>query len=178
MWLEIKAVMTVIGITIIFVAFGAASDSIIGLVLCMMGIGTIIFGDIIIGWRITSTKLKIKLDPTPPGYEQMNLYELNGKEHFINTRKGPEGIRKFVFNGLDCTVINDGTSQFVSSNGNRGFIAHESYDRNINLKIAKALEQISTKLKLNSSADVKEIYTRLNEEIEKLKGDKTNVKTI
>ena len=157
MWLEIKAIMTVMAMVFILIGTMCSSGvTVIVLMLVLMGIGFMLFGDIIIGYQITLNELKPQMDRTPGGMELSCFQEIGGdKLHFINTRKFEMGIRKFRWHGKDAAVINDGKGMFTLPNGNRGYFAHESYDKNISMILCKALEDIGKK---TNSKDIKEIY--------------------
>ena len=81
---------------------------------------------------------------------------------FVVTRKRPLGKREFVYYSnlqrtmSEASVINDGSYPVRTINGNPGFVAHESYDMNVDLYKAKALEKCE-------GDDIKEIYYRVKE---------------
>lgn len=150
MWMEAKSVIS--GISLICI--GIVTSQIIFLnmllgFLLIVGIFLFIFGDILIGMKIVD--YKPVFEPTPNGWELMELELLNGRVVFLNTHKGPYGKRSFRIHNEDATVINDGKANFILSNGNRGFYAHENFDRNIDPHMAKALQQME-------GGDIKEIY--------------------
>lgn len=156
MWMEAKMMFTVIAIIFIAIVLSQVLfvNFLLGFLL-IVSIGVIVIGDFIIG--VKTSDCKPLYDPTPRGWELMELQLLDGKTVFMNTRKGPHGKRSFRINNEDATVINDGIGTFTLNNGNRGFRAHENYDGNINPFRAKAIEQIS---KDTGSEDVKEMYHR------------------
>jgi len=150
MYMEAKAVCTVISIICIAVIISQliAANFFLAFLL-FIAIAMMIFGDMILGFKIT--RFKPLFEPTPPGKELMELQLLDGRTHFINTTKGPHGKRSFRINKEDASVINDGNANFTLHNGNRGFRGHEMYDGNVDPFRAKALEKIV-------GDDVKEIY--------------------
>lgn len=166
MWLEIKAMMTIMGIVFVFVAVGMSLISLFTLIIVLMGISFILMGDIIIGYQITNKELKNQMDPTPPRKELTILQEIGGKIHFINTDKAEMGIRKFRWHGKEASVINDGLGMFSLPNGNRGFFSHESYDKSISMILCKALEDIA---KATDSKNIKEIYEKALLAVEEVK---------
>jgi len=157
--MEAKAMFSVMAIVMIAVGISQTimQSSLIGMLL-IMAIGLIVLGDFLIGIKISD--FKALYDPTPRGWELMELQLLDGKAVFMNTKKGAHGKRSFRINNEDASVINDGKANFTLMNGNRGFRAHENYDGNIDPFRAKALEQMEGK-------DVKEIYYQAREKIQR-----------
>jgi hypothetical protein len=156
MWLELKALMT--GISCIFVMLGVVLPA---FMLVFMGIGIMIFGDLIIGYQITSNDLKPQMDKTPPGFELTIFQELGGgnRIHFINTKKSSLGQRKFRFHNKEAIAITDGKGMGTLPNGNRFFFSHESYDKNIDPARCKAYEKLP-------GENLKETYSILSKEID------------
>ena len=155
MWMEVKVIFSII--SMIFIAIVCSQIIMYNMLfgfLCIASIAMIIIGDILIG--IKTSDYKPIYDPTPRGWELMELQLLDGRTHFINTRKGPHGKRSFRIHGEDATVINDGNANFTLRNGNRGFRAHENFDCNVDPKRAKALQMMP-------GEDVKEIYYQAKE---------------
>lgn len=159
MWMEAKAMFSVISIIMIAVVLSQLLfvNILFGLLL-IIGIGMIIVGDIIIGVKISD--FKPLYDPTPRGWDLMELQMLDGKVYFMNTRKGAHGKRSFRINHEDASVINDGKSGFILANGNKGFRAHESYDMNVDPFVAKALEK-------TKGRDIKEAYYRARDMLDR-----------
>ena len=159
MWLEAKTVLTSISVimTSIVLFMIVFQYALLGFLL-IVSIGLIIFSDILIGMKISD--FKPLYDPTPRGWELMELQLIDGKTKYINTKKGAHGKRSFRIHGEDATVINDGNANFTLSNGNRGFRAHENFDRNIDPLRAKALEKMD-------GEDVKEIYYKARDRIDR-----------
>jgi len=143
MWLEIKALMTGVGIIFIILSV-IMGDPVLLALLLLFGIFIFIFGDIIICYLITSNECKPLIDKTPPGYELTIFQELGGggKIHFINTRKGTLGQRKFRFHNKEAIAITDGKGMGTTPNGNRFFFSHESYDKNIDPAKCKAYSKL------------------------------------
>lgn len=159
MWLELKAVMT--SMSCIFLILGVLLPAFI---LVFFAIGLFIFGDIIIGYQITSNELKPVMDKTPYGHELTIFQEIGGRVHFINTKKDRLGQRKFRFHNREASAFNDGKGMFTLPNGNRGFFSHERYDKNIDPARCKVMEQLH-------GDNVKEIYSKTIEDINKKVGD-------
>ena len=157
MWLEIKALIT--GMGCVFMMLGALLPA---FMLIFFAFGLFIFGDIIIGYQITSNELKNQMDRTPPGYELTVFQELGGggRVHFINTLKAPLGQRKFRFHNKEAVAITDGKGMGTLPNGNRFFFSHESYDKNIDPARAKAYSKLP-------GDDLKETYDTIIKEIDK-----------
>jgi len=87
MWMEVKAVFTVIAI--VFLAIVISQILFFSPILAFLLIGSIfllVMGDLLIG--IKTNDYKALYDPTPKGFEPMELQLLDGNVHFINTRKG------------------------------------------------------------------------------------------
>jgi len=165
MWMEAKVVFS--GIAILMIAIVCSQiilfNMLIGF-LCIMAIGLIIVSDMIIGIKISD--FKALYDPTPRGWELMELQLLDGKVKFINTKKGAYGKRSFRIHNEDATVINDGDASFTLSNGNHGFRAHENFDRNVDPHRAKALS-------LMPGVDIKEMYYQARDALKRrMKVDK------
>jgi hypothetical protein len=157
MWIELKATMT--GLGCIFIVLGVLLPA---FMLVLMGIGILLFGDVLIGWIITSNELKPLMDKTPFGHELTVFQELGGggKTHFINTKKDTLGQRKFRFHNKEAIAIIDGKGMGTMPNGNRFFFSHESYDKNID----PARCTVYAKL---PGEDLKETYDILVGDIEK-----------
>lgn len=150
MWMEVKALIS--GIAVLMMAIVCSQlilfSPLLGF-LCIVSIFLVIFSTILIGMK--TNDFKPLYDPTPRGWELMELQLLDGKTKFMNTQKGPHGKRSFRIHNEDATVINDGKASFTLSNGNRGFRAHENYDMNVDPHRAKALS-------LMPESGVKEMY--------------------
>lgn len=135
MWLEVKMLLSGVGVLFIIIGIilGVDGLTIVSFLLLFMGIGSILFGDLLIGYLITAYELKPQMDRTPPGKELTVFQEIGGggRLHFINTTKDTMGQRKFPFHRKEAIVITDGRGMFTLPNGNRGFFSHENYDKNI-----------------------------------------------
>jgi len=168
MWMEASAVFS--GISMLMIAIVCSQIILLNMLLgflCIVAMGLIIIGVIIIGMK--TSDFKPMYDPTPRGWELMELQLLDGKVKFINTKKGAHGKRSFRIHNEDATVINDGKASFTLPNGNRGFRAHENFDMNVDPHRAKALS-------LMPGDNVKEIYYAARNAIDdavdkKLEGD-------
>lgn len=150
MYMEVKALFSAIALILMGIVCSQIIlfNMLLGF-LCIVAMGVVVFGDIIIGMRISD--FKPLYDPTPRGWELMELQLINGRTFFMNTKKGAHGKRSFRIHNEDATVINDGKSSFSVGNGNRGFRAHENFDCNVDPFRAKALSQMD-------GDNVKEIY--------------------
>ena len=150
MWMEVKVVVSAIGIIMMAIVCSQIIllNNLLGF-LCIVAVCVVIFSDILIGIKISD--FKPLYDPTPHGWELMELQLLDGKVKYINTKKGPHGKRSFRIHQEDATVINVGEGGFTLSNGNRGFRAHENFDMSIDPHRAKALQKMP-------GANIKEMY--------------------
>ena len=159
MWMEAKMVIDAIAIIAVAIVCSQIIlfNSLLGF-LCIVCIGLVVFGDLLIGMKISD--FKPVFEPTPMGWELIELQLLDGKTRFMNTKKGAHGKRSFRIHNEDASVINDGTANFTLTNGNRGFRAHENFDRNISPQRCKALSQMP-------GEDVKEIYYTAREHVKK-----------
>jgi len=163
MYLEIKAVFSMIAMIMIAIVLSQILfiNMIFGFLL-IVAIGLIFMGDLIIGYQITRNHLKPLMDPIPANKELCILFTIGGMIDFVITRKRPLGKREFVYYSnlqrtmSEASVINDGSYPVRTINGNPGFIAHESYDMNVDLYKAKALEKCE-------GDDIKEIYYKVKD---------------
>lgn len=152
MWLEAKAVFTLIAaVMILIVAILEMSVNMFLSLLLIMGLTFIMLGDMLIGIKITKNHLQPLIDPLIPNEELCVFVDFAGNLDFIRTVKGPENTRRFVKYKRNATIINDGDFPLRTINGNRGFIGHENYDHNVNLEEAEALDE-------TEGEDIKEIY--------------------
>jgi len=145
------------GMGIILLILGILFGGEILLFMLFISIFIFIFGDILIGFQITTNELKPLMDKTKKGYELTEFEEITGRVHFINTKKEGMGIRRFLWHGKEAAVINDGVGMVTFPGGNRGFRSHESYDKSISSYLCKALESLSKKTDV-TTGDIKEIY--------------------
>jgi len=155
MWLEVKSLLTVIGAFFIcIVLVQILTLNFLFAFLLIMGIFIFVFGDIIIGWMITKNHLQPLMDPMKSNEELCVLFDLSGNIDFVRTRKAPHGKREFVRYGKKASIINNGSYQIKTLNGNRGFVGHESYDGNVDLYLTEGLDILP-------GDDIKEIYKNL-----------------
>lgn len=158
MWLEVKAIFTLIALAMFGFAIAIALYFEFLIVFFLfIGIIFIILGDIVIGWKITAYHLKPLLDPLPPNSELCVYFDFSGNMDFLITSKGKEGTRRFVEYKKDATIINTGKYQIRAINGNHGFIGHEDYIFNADLIKAKALDEAE-------GDTIKEIYENRRQE--------------
>ena len=164
MYLEIKSVISGIAIIILFFVISQILflNFLLGFLL-IATVGAFIFGDILIGIKITNTNANLWFDPLPQGTHELCVMQtLSGLVDIIPVTKGVKGIRYGVLHKKKIAVLNEGDCQFHTRNGNLGFFAHENYDKNINLRECKALEHLT-------GDDIKEIYRYLNSKTESKK---------
>jgi len=168
MWLEIKAVITIISSFIIAILCGL-SGNFVFILLGLMAISTNIFGDILLGYKIVSTDGIHKLDPIGLDEKIVELHLLGGGVKLIKAKKGPLGKLLFSWKKQKSSVIDDGSYTLLYPNGNQAVIGHESYDKNINLMEAELLKQLFIENKVDN---VKDLHTALLKKEETIKGDK------
>lgn len=154
MWLEVKATVTIIGCSIIGITL-ALTGNIIVSILAIMGIGTVIFGDALIGWKIVNTDAINILDPNGPNERTIDLHLIGGGRRILKGKKGKLGLIEFVYRRGEASVIDTGSYPIRFSNGNTGVIAHESYDKNIDMYRIKFLEIASRELKAENVKDMR-----------------------
>ena len=164
MYLEIKAVISgIAAILIFFVISQIVVVSVLYAFLLFAGLFAFIFGDILLGIKITNTDANLWFDPLPQGTKELCILQtLSGLIVLIPVVKGVKGIRYGVLHKKKISILNEGDGEFHTKNGNLGFFAHENYDKNINLRECKALETLE-------GDDIKEIYRNLKRS---LKGTK------
>lgn len=171
MYLEIKAVISGIAVILIFLVISQIMfwNFLYGFLL-IAAVGAFIFGDILIGIKITNTDANLWYDPLPQGTKELCILQtLSGLVALIPVVKGVKGIRYGVLHKKKIAVLNEGDGQFHTKNGNLGFFAHENYDKNINLRECKALEHLD-------GDDIKEIYRNLKGETKPVGGIKWSSK--
>jgi len=159
MYLEIKAIISGISmIAIFFVISQILFENFLLGFLLIASVGGFIFGDMLLGIKIINTNAQKWFEPLPQGtHEICILKTLSGLVELIVVEKGPKGIRYGMLHKKKIAVLNEGTGQIHTRNGNLGFFAHENYDKNINLLECKALEILD-------GDDIKDIYYNLKEQ--------------
>ena len=160
MWMEIKAVITVVSCIFLAVvlAFLIRTGNMFLLVMGFFSMGLMIFGDIILGYMITVTNAKKIIDKPPQGWTTGAIFTLTGMLDFVWARKGPHGKREFVFNKEEASVIDRGDYPIHFRNGAVGFVAHESCDENLNMFKVKYAETLGKELGTN---ELMEIYNKI-----------------
>lgn len=143
MWLEAKIMIGVIAMVFIAIVLSQIllANMLLGFLL-FASIGMIVFGDMLIGYQIKHNHLDVIIDPCPASQEICVLFDFGGHIDFIRTTKGMLGTRQFVKYKKEATIINDGRYQVRFINGNHGFVGHESYDKNVDLYKAEALDKL------------------------------------
>jgi len=143
MWVEVKILLGIVANVFIAIVLSQILflNTLYGLLL-FMAIGMVVFGDMLISYQIKHNHLDIVMDPCPSGYELCVLFDFGGHIDFVRTKKGPLGTREFVRYKKEATIINDGRYQVRFINGNHGFVGHESYDKNVDLYKAEALDKL------------------------------------
>jgi len=154
MWLEVKATITVVSIFIIAVALAFTGNLII-IIFAFMGIGTMIFGDVLIGWKLISTDAINILDPNGPDERTVDLHLKGGGRRIIKGKKSALGKIEFVYVGKEASIMDDGKYPIRFPNGNSGVIAHESYDKNVNMIEVSFIEKAKKDLKVDNIKEMR-----------------------
>jgi len=156
MWVEANIMIS--GIAAIFIAVVLSQiilwNMMLG-VLLFFSIGMIIFSLLLISYQIKHNHLDVLMDPLPASQELCVLVDFAGNIDFQRTRKAPLGKREFVKYHKEASIINKGDFPIRCINGNHGFFGHESYDQNVNLLKAEALDKLE-------GDDIKEIVSNLD----------------
>jgi len=156
MWLEIKIFFSIIATIFIAIVLSQILflNGFLAFIL-IMAIGMIIFGDVIIGHRLKSTRANFWYERPPPGKELIVIKTVTGLLDLVWANKKPEGKREFVYNGQEAAVIDKGDDPIHTLAGARGCLAHETIDENINTFEAEAVNRWTEEYKTN---DLKELY--------------------
>lgn len=143
MWLEAKIMLSIVAMAFIAIVLSQILfyNMLYGFLL-FAAIMLIVFGDMLIGYQIKHNHLDILMDVCPPSQEICVLFDFSGSIDFIRCKKAPLGTRQFMRYKKEASIINDGKYQVRFINGNRGFVGHESYDKNVNLYKAEALDKL------------------------------------
>lgn len=169
MWLEAKAILSSVAIVMISIVLCIVlfQNILLGFLL-IVAIGLIVFSDIIIGYQITRNRLRWLMDPLSPSEELCILFDHSGDIDFVRTKKGPSDTRLFTRYGKPATIVNTGSYQIRTHNGNKGFVGHADYEMNVNLIECEALD------KCDGDNNI-EIYNNLpHQKKEKTKGGVSN----
>ena len=162
MWMELKAVITVVACIFlgVVIAFILSTGDMLLTVLCFFSMGLMIFGDIILGYMITTTNAKMLMDKPPQGWTTGAVFSLTGMLDFVWAKKGPHGKREFVYNKEEASIIDKGDYPIHFRNGAVGFVAHESCDENLNMFKVKYAEKLGKQAGTN---EIMEIYNKIKE---------------
>ena len=155
MWLEAKALLSSVAVIMTAVVlFPVLFMNLLFGFLLIVSICLIIFSDILIGYQITRNHLRWLIDPLGPSEEFCILFDHSGNVDFIRTRKGPFDTRLFSRYGKPATIVNTGSYQIRTHNGNKGFVGHEDYEMNVSPVECEVLDQCE-------GGSIKEIYNNL-----------------
>lgn len=159
MWLEVKLVISIVGIIFISIVLSQIIllNFMLGFLL-IMAIGLILLSDILISYQIKHNHVDKLIDPCPSSYELTVLHTLTGLIDFIWAKKGPQGKREFVYNNQEASYTNNGDYPIHTINGNFGSVTHESHDENVNLYDAKFAEKICDEFDVD---DIKDLYHKV-----------------
>ena len=166
MWMEIKVVIS--GVGIIFIAIVISQIILLSVILgflLFVAIFLIIFSDVIIGYKITRNRAKYLIDDPPPGFTTGVIFTLDNLIDFEWVRKEAHGKRDFVYNKREASVIDDGEDPYKLPNGSSCFLIHEKSAGNLNLKKVRYAMELNKEFGTN---DIKEIYALA------IMGDKKN----
>lgn len=142
MWLEVFALLSSVAIIMIsIVLIPVLFLNLLFGFLLLVAMGLIIFGAILIGYQITHNNLKWLMDPLGSGEELCIYFDHSGNVDFIRTKKGQSDTRLFTRYGKPATIVNTGSYQIRTHNGNKGFVGHEDYEMSVNLIECAALDQ-------------------------------------
>jgi len=161
MWIELKVGVTLMGGLLIGVGF--LFGGMPALVIAIMGLGTIMFGDMLLGWKIKNTDASKLIEPNNPGEVVINLHLIGGNQRFLKGRQRPNGKIEFVYQNKECSIINTGKYTKRLPNGNSCVLAHESYDKTIDARHVKFLEKAGREC--DDAKDIKDIYSFLDRKI-------------
>lgn len=174
MWMEVKVVIS--GIGLIFIGIVLSQIILVNMFLgflLFMSIGMIVFSDIIIGWRISSTNARYVIDKPPPGKIVIPLFTITGLLDFVWANKRPHGKREFVYNKQEASLIDRGDYPIHMLNGGHGCIGHENSDENLNMFHVKYAEELT---KDTGTDNLKEIYSFIKNQEDKKEDEKEVVK--
>ena len=165
MFLEVQSLFNGIAIVMISIVmvFTIFQNMLLGFLL-LMAIGLVFLGNMLIGYLITKNHLKWLIDPLGPNHELCILFDHSGNVDFVRTSKQAFDTRTFTRYKKQATIINNGDYQVRTHNGNKGFVGHEDFDRNVNLSTCEVLDKLP-------GDSIKEIYESLPHE-ELKKGDR------
>lgn len=155
MWTEVNSLFGAIAVIMMAIVLSqiVLFNMLLGF-LCIVSMGLVIMGNMFIGYQIKHNHLDMLMDPCPANHEVCILFDFGGNVDFVKVKKGPLGKREFMKFHKEASIINTGDYQLRFINGNRGFIGHESYDKNVNLYKAEALDKLK-------GDNIKEIFVNL-----------------
>lgn len=164
MWVEAKAVVTVIGCIIISIVMLLMlffiPDTEFFVMLLFMGMGFYIFGDILILSKTSKWWVRPWFEPCGSDREVGVVLTIAGGVAAIFTTKKPHGKREFVFHRQEASVINNGDYSLHTPNGNSAFLMHEDHDENLNVSEVQYAKEIKDEL---GTDDIKEVYNLVKE---------------
>jgi len=152
MILEIKGMFTIISLSMMGLVIGLVMNANFLLAfLLIIGLMFSIIGDVFLYVKIINTQANRWMENNKPDQEKCILFDLAHNVTLQRVTKKEEGKREFVRYGKEASVINRGRYPIRFPNGDRGFVGHESYDLDVDLVEAEALDQLP-------GDDIKEIY--------------------
>lgn len=157
MYLEMKGVFDIIGMAFIAIIIGLtiARDFFVAFIL-IAGVMFFIIGDLMLFGKMVTTQANRWLEPNKPDQEKCALFDMAGNLTLQRVNKKEDGKREFVRFGKEASIINRGRFPIRFPNGDRGFVGHESYDLDVDLFRAEALDKLP-------GDDIKDIYHNLIE---------------
>jgi hypothetical protein len=152
MILEMKGMFTIISLSMMGLVIGLVMNANFLLAfLLIIGLMFSIIGDVFLYVKIINTQANRWMENNKPDQEKCILFDLAHNVTLQRVTKKEEGKREFVRYGKEASVINRGRYPIRFPNGDRGFVGHESYDLDVDLVEAEALDQLP-------GDDIKEIY--------------------
>jgi hypothetical protein len=158
MFLEVKGMFTIIGMSMISIIIGLCINTnfFVAFIL-IFGILFFVLGDMILFMKLIQSQANRVLEPNGPDQETCILFDMAHNVTFQKVKKKEEGKREFIRFGKDASIINRGKYPVRMPNGNRAFIGHESYDKDVDLFETEALDKLP-------GDDIKEIYDNMMKE--------------
>lgn len=152
MYLEVKGMFTIIALCFLAIAIGIMINiNFFITFFIILGLMFFIIGDLFIGIKFFVTHANRWMEPNKPGQEKCILFDMAGNVDLERCWKKEEGKREFVKYNKEASIINRGKYPVRFPNGDRGFVGHESYDKDVDLCEAEAFDKLQ-------GDDIKEIY--------------------
>lgn len=152
MILEMKGFFTIISVSMTAIVIGLTINQAFLLsFILIMGLMFSIIGEAFLYVKMFNTQANRWLESNKPDQEKCILFDMSHNVTLQRVTKKEEGKREFVRYNKEASIINRGRYPIRFPNGDRGFVGHESYDLDVDLAEAEALDQLP-------GEDIKEIY--------------------